>query len=51
MKTGQLLEQYLDQIKPGGKIIDIGFGTGRQVMRLAKEGFAIIALDKDEGGR
>lgn len=48
MKTDQLLGQYLDQITPGGKVIDIGFGIGRQVMRLAKEGFVITALDKDE---
>ncbi len=48
MKTDQLLEQYLGQIKPEGNIIDIGFGIGHQVMKLAKKGFTVIALDKDE---
>ena len=48
MRTDQLLKQYLDQVKPGGKIIDIGFGTGRQVINLVKKGFAITALDKDK---
>ncbi len=48
MRTDQLLEQYLNQITPHGKIIDIGFGMGREAIRFAKKGFVVTALDKDE---
>jgi S-adenosylmethionine-dependent methyltransferase len=41
--------RYLDQYLPGqGKILEIGSGTGRYTLELAKRGYAVTAVDLSE---
>jgi SAM-dependent methyltransferase len=40
--------RYYEKKKPGLNILELGCGTGRVTIPLAKEGFNIVALDSDK---
>jgi SAM-dependent methyltransferase len=40
--------RYYEKKKPGLNILELGCGTGRGTIPLAKEGFNIVALDSDK---
>ncbi|MCX6813032.1 MAG: methyltransferase domain-containing protein [Candidatus Azambacteria bacterium] len=47
MRTKQILEKYSKEIIANGKILDIGFGDGNNVIWLAEQGFEVTAIDKN----
>jgi cyclopropane fatty-acyl-phospholipid synthase-like methyltransferase len=40
-----LLLQHLGEIKPGGRVLDIGVGQGRNALALARAGFQVTGID------
>lgn len=36
---------HVDQIAPGGRVLDVGIGQGRNGLELARRGFAVTGLD------
>jgi tellurite methyltransferase len=43
-----ILEKFSKEISPGGRVLDIGCGEGKNALWLAKRGFEATALDKDK---
>lgn len=39
------LKQFIQYVKPGGKVLDIGCGPGRDVKYLASQGFCVEGID------
>ena len=39
---------HLHQIKPGGTVLDYACGSGRHALYLAKQGFKVHAIDRDQ---
>jgi len=42
----QFFKRVLKDIKPGGKVLDLGAGEGKQAMQFSKLGFDVTAVDK-----
>ena len=42
------LEAFLKQVKPGGKILDAGCGSGRDTLSFLKKGYQVLAIDASE---
>lgn len=43
--TNNLCNNFLNNIKKGGKILDLGCGSGRDSLEFIKRGYKIIAVD------
>lgn len=41
------LRRHASKIKPGGRVLDVAAGSGRNARWLAGQGFAVEAVDKD----
>lgn len=41
----QLVDKFIDIVKPKDNIIDFGCGTGRAAVRLAEKGYSMILMD------
>ncbi len=39
--------QHATKIKPGGRVLDYACGSGRHTIYLAKQGFQVLAIDRD----
>ncbi len=39
------LIDHIDQIRPGGRVLDVGIGQGRNGLELARRGFAVTGID------
>jgi len=39
------LEMVARHIRPGGRVLDIGCGAGREAISLAREGFQVVGID------
>lgn len=40
-----ILTAYMDEIAPGGRVLDIGIGQGRNALPLAREGRRVTGID------
>ena len=44
-EANRFLLDHLGSIRPGGKVLDIGVGQGRNALPLAERGFAVTGID------
>lgn len=42
------LRRHASEIKPGGRVLDVAAGSGRNARWLAEQGFAVEVVDRDE---
>lgn len=40
------LDRFLSYLKPGGLLLDIGCGTGRDVLEFSRRGFRVVGIDR-----
>ena len=40
-----LLLDHMEQIRPGGRVLDIGVGQGRNALSLARAGYRVVGID------
>src|SRR3954470_4490971 len=40
-----LHERFLRHVRPGGRILDAGFGVGRDALAFVERGFSVVAFD------
>jgi len=45
LDMGALHERFLRHVRPGGRILDAGCGTGRDAVAFARSGFLVTAFD------
>lgn len=43
------LDAFLDEVAPGGRILDLGCGVGTASARMRDRGYDVVALDPSEG--
>ena len=47
MDASAWVKQFLHLIPKGGRVLDLACGAGRHSLLLAKEGYSVLAVDKD----
>jgi SAM-dependent methyltransferase len=50
MTSSEFVQRYIDQIKPGGEVLDLACGSGRHSRLLLEQGFSVTAVDRDISG-
>jgi len=40
-----LLTAFMERIRPGGRVLDIGVGQGRNALQLARSGYRVVGID------
>jgi len=46
----QIVKRLATVLRPGGRVLDLGAGQGRNGLWLAEQGFVVDAVDRDEDG-